>query len=459
MELLQSKQYANIKQYVLTALHTIKYWKSPTAQEYYFDSPNDWNLAVPTFTNLTSANAGTKVYTGVTSSSITISNIATFNPLSVLNRNTTKPLTFNATNQVLARTVNFDYKDNTQWGASFENLGANNTINIRFYTNVGLTAYYNVAIALPVANTRYKAAFNPFIVGTYGQLGTPVTLGGNLTNTAQAVVTIVGGATGTNIVAISESTNGTITTGITPIYLEAVNNSTQLIGTKLSISLCCLKEFVEEVVKEYTELECKGDVSGKVLNKQSLNVNFTVQKNIELLVALGLGTDIIERTLNITGTKSVLPISNGVNVTAQLGGTVSATNLAFITVDSGNDCFTLQRDYINNTSATLDKNFYYVNPSTGQIVLSTALSTFTEITAYPITSQLVRTMDYYTELNPIKAILEVQRQAVDGTQITGGLFTLELSAGSMSSDDAGDTTEFQNTALITGYNQSIRYTY
>jgi hypothetical protein len=107
----------------------------------------------------------------------------------------------------------------------------------------------------------------------------------------------------------------------------------------------------------------------------------------------------------------------------------------------------------------LDKNFYYLDTATGIITFSNAISNYTEVTAYPITSQLVRTIDYYTTQNPISSILEVQRQSADGTQISGGLYTLELQAGSLKSDDKGDTTEFKNTALLTGKNQSIRYTY
>lgn len=460
MQRTDSKQYANIKQYVLVVLHTIKYWFSSNNKEFTFDSTSDWSLAVTALTSVnTSTNSGVKVYAGVSKSPVGITSIQTYNPLVTLTRVTTKPFQFTATNQVAGKLVNADYTNNTIWGASFENIGASNNINIRYYTNAGLTAYYNVAIALPTAVTRYKANYNPFVVGTYGIVGTAITSGGLLYNTASAVVTIVGGATGTTIVGISESTTGVITGGVIPIYLEGVNNSTQLVGQKTSLVLCCLKEFVEELQRDYDELECSGNVAGKSLKSQKLNLNFTVQKNIELLVALGMGNDIIEKILSITGKKSELTIVSGTNITATLSGNVTPTNLAFVTLDNGSECVTLQRDYINNTTATLDNNFYFVDVTNNQLILPQSMSQNTVINGYPITSQLVRAIDYYTEGNPIQCVLEVQKQSVDGTQITGGLFTIELGVGSAKADDKGDTMEFKNTAVLTGKGQSVKFVY
>ncbi|MGL5964721.1 MAG: hypothetical protein ACRCZ2_10055 [Fusobacteriaceae bacterium] len=454
MELLNSKQYQNQNNLVTVLLRTYNYLPSRLSDFYYFDSVTDWSKGVAGITNV-ATNTGTRTFSALTDSSLGIQSIQNYNPLLAVTAKTTRPFRLTALNQGGARDINLDLANKPLTKGVFENLGAGNTIQIRYYTNVALTAYYQVSIAMPVANTIYHAKWNKFVAGNYGIVGTAQTVGGQLYNTAQAVVTVVGGATGTTILSesIAVSTFGAV--GVVPISLQDANNPYQFLGQPIQIPFCCTKELTQELERTYQDIKCGTQKTGQVLDTQKLDITLVTQKRLELLLALSYTTDLFEETLKLTGTKAVLPVTN---FTAQLSGSVSVANFAGIGLGDAFGCHGLQRDYVNNTSATLDANFYHLNESTGLVTFSSSMPA-TEVEAYPYNSQVVRTMDLYTKLNPIRAVLEIQQKDITSTQTDGGLYLIDLGAGIPANDDEGDTYTFTNSVVLDGYRKAVKFTY
>lgn len=454
MQLLKSEQYQNINNLDLV-FRTYQYNEARVSDYFYFDSIIDWNTAVAGITPLTNSDNGLEVFAGVDRSGIGIKTIQTFNPLSVLSQKTTKPYRLLATGKGGARKTNKNYKDLTRSKFVLKNVtGANNVVAIRYYTDNTLANYYNVSITLPVANTHYHVKYSKFINGTYGVVGTAVTINGRLTNTAQAIVTTVGSPVGTVIDTIAII--GTTVVGeVKPISLHEANNDYQFAGQSISIPACCTKDLVDSLEQEYQVLKCGTKDSGKVKGATKLDIVVTVQKRMQLLLAMSYTTELIEQVLKLTGKAEMLTVTNA---TGTLAGTVNSANLAMIALKSEDGCVALQRDYIHNTSATLDPNFFFLNEANGTLTFSDSL-TATEVEAYPYVDQLATTFDLYSTLNPYRMILEYKQKSVGNTQNAFGLYLVDLGAGVKANDDESNTWEFTNSVVIDGYDKAIQGTY
>ena len=465
MNLMENYQYQGINSYKLITFETYNYWDNDRRKALNFSNISEWGSVITPVTNATvlnASNSGLTVFTGVTDSDLNAQQYPTYNPLSYSSRVTTKPFQLNLVNQGGAKLVNFDYKDNTAWLMKFKTTGAGNVAKLRLYTDTANAQYYEVTFTMPIANTEYTFAFNPFVAGNYGVVGTAITIGSRIVNTAQAVVSVTG-ATGTLVKSINLFASAvTASTAIIPIYGEANNNATQHLGYKLVIPTCCPAELTKALEREYNELKCKEDISGKTIKSQKLTFTLKLKKSVELLNALGMSNDIYEQQIITYGEKQIIPVTvTATNVTATLTSGITGSNLAMVKVDTGSRCFALQRDYVNNTTATLDNNFYYVDTSTATptLILPQSMANILEVEAYAYTSVLARVVDYYTKNNPFKALCRIERKSATGVQTMGDIMLLELGYPKMSSADDGDEFEFENTVLLTGYGQAISYTY
>lgn len=457
MQLHNSQQYQNINGLDTAIIRGYKYQKSRNTDDFYFDNIADWGLNVAPQIAVPNTNLGLVTFSGINTNSLGVQTIQNYNPLSVMSQEVTKPVRLTAVNQGGTKVVKKDYKNQTNWLMKLRNVaGAGNVVTLRFYTGTTDTAYYQVVLTLPAAATDYTFKFNPFLAGTYGSVGTPVTINGQLVNSGQAVVTAVGTPTGTFVDRISYFAS-TLTAGneALPVFLQAGNNQFQLLGQSFAIPMCCLKDVTKELERTYQDLKCGKDKSGKVIDEQTLDITFSTSKRMELLLALSYTTELNEETLRITAAKQILTLSGG---TLTLSGAVNVANFAGISLGDTFGCVGLQRDYVNNTATTLDPNFYYLNETTGVVTFSNQM-TATEVEVYNYTDKLVRVIDLYTTLNPIRVVLELQQKSTSGVQTDGGLYLIDLGVGKPTNDDEGNTYEFVNSVVLDGYRKAIQFTY
>lgn len=455
MQLNRSEQYQNQSNLDNFVIRTYQYNISRQSDYFYFDSFEDWNVVISGVTNL-NVNNGLEVIAGITNSEVGIQSIQLYNPLSVLSPKTTRPNFLSANNTGGAKKVRKNYRNlqRTKFVVKSGAVGGS-TITLRYYTDDTYTKYFNVAIALPQPNTYYHVKFNKFFAGSYGSVGTPLTLKGKTINTAQAVVSFVGTPTGNFIDTIGYSTT-TFGGDVTPIYLQEASNDYQFTGQSINIPICCLKETTREIERTYQDIKCTPtDISGKVFSEGKIDIDFTTSKRMELLLALSYTSELYEESLRITGSKSTLEI---IDFKTTLSGNVSSANLAMLSLSDQFGCVPLQRDYVNNTSATLDPNFFFLNEANGEVTFSNQMPA-TEVEAYPYVEQLVRSMDLYTRLNPIRAVLEMQQKSINGIQTDGGLYLIDLGVGVPANDDEGNTFQFTNSVVLDGYRKALQFTY
>jgi hypothetical protein len=462
MDLLNSYQYQGTDSYKYVLATGYNYWSNPNRKSFSFANSSEWNKVITPTTNLlivSPINNGTRLFTGITDKSVNTSSITTFNPITVEARNSGYAMELSAANQGGAKLVNLDLSNNQIATAKVFTTGAGNVITLRYYTDTAAGKYYQVVLTAPVANTEYTFQFNPFNgVPTQGVVGTPVTLGSNLYNSGVANISQAGSPTG-QIITDLQFFASTVVAGskVSLVSLEANNNKFQQLGQPFAIKVCCFQEFTKELERTYNELKCGTKVTGKTLNEQKMTVTLKTKKNIELLQALGLANDISERNVRTLGDKqTVSPASNASNLEATVS---NANDIVLVSVDDGSACFNLHRDFVNNTTATLDPNFFYVDIANNKIVLPNSIATYRTIEVYNWTTKLARVVDYYTQNNPVKLVMQVERLSATGVQTMGDFITVELGYPKMSSADDGDEWEFECTVLLTGYDQAFTYTY
>lgn len=465
MRLLESYQYQGTKSYRNITLMTYNYWDNSNRKDFYFNDPSAWGVtatslpATPTLIPL--ANLGTQVYNGVSDSNVNPIGIFSFNPLTIQARKATKSFYITTAGQGRIRLVNSDFKDN-QFG-SFKAISDKDGAKLAlfYYTDNTLAKAYKVVLDLPLKDTIYTFNYDIFATSgsSFGTPGTAVNFGGQLYNSGTAVVSQVGSPSGTVVYALGVFGDTVpASTKVTPIYLENNNSSLTHVGSQLFNETCCPEEVAIELEREYNELKCKGDTSSKTIKSQSMKVTLKLRKNVELMQAMGLSNDLIQTTVTRIGASQELQVTSGASIETPLGGSVTTSNILYITIDDGARCVTLQRDYINNTSASLDPNKFYVDITNNKVIFSTAIAGVTTVTAWGWTKDLARVVDYYTKNNPFRAILDMSRNNSTGTQISGDLIVLELGYGKYSAEDEGDTWEYECTAILTDYNKAIHYT-
>jgi hypothetical protein len=467
MQLLRGTQYQGYPE-TLT-VKGINYFSSPTAQKFnrstfYFDNPSEWNAltGLTGITGVPPVNTGTEVFSGVSDSVVTVAGINGYNPLSQTTRDSTKPA-FVVTNQYFGKLVSADYSQKTAWKFTAKGQTANDTFQFRLYPNATNTDYYNVVMAMPLPNVEYTFNFNPFVAGTYGAVSPAVTIGSRQVASGQSLVTLVGSPVGqliNRIVLVGVGANAT--SKMTPIALEGANSYFSLFGNKFQIPVCCLAELTDELDRTYLDLKCGKKKSGKRLDEQTETITFKVQKNNTLLRALGYTSEIYETTLDIIEGPIKLNLTSvSGNVIASPSGNIvinavtNLSNIDYISIDKGGDCVALQRDYVKNTTATLDPNAYYVDFTNNRIVFSNDVFNYGQVEVYVNTPKLATVFDHYTEQNPVKVILEWQTKNVAGTRTRYRKVVAELGYPKDSVEDEGNTTEFECNVILTGYDQSI----
>jgi hypothetical protein len=459
MNLLQSYQYQGIESYNWLVIHGYNYWSNDRRKAYTFNNASEWSkLIAPTTAAkiVQASNAGSRLFTGITDSFVTAGSIAKYNPLTVQARTTSIPLILKSVDEGGAKLINYDFTNERKMIVKAYTTGAANTLTIRLYTSA--TAYYNVLLTMPIANTEYTFTFDPFTNGNYGVVGTPVVVGSNTFNSGVAAVTQVSTPSGTLITDFQFFASAVAAgSQVSLVSAEMNNNLFQNLGQNFAVKVCCFQEFTKELERTYNELKCGTKVTGKSLTEQKMTVTLKTKKSIEMLNALGLANDIYEKNITTLGVKqTVSPTITTGNVTASVA---NAANIVLVSIDDGSSCFNLHRDYVNSTTDTLDPNMFYVDVASNKIVLPNSVATYSTVDVYNWTTQLARVVDYYTKNNPIKVVLQVERASTSGVQTTGDMFTVELGYPKSSTADDGDEWEFECNVLLTAYDQAFTYTY
>jgi hypothetical protein len=443
------------------------YQSSPTGKKtdrktFYFDNPTEWTTGAVAVGNLApTTQTGVELYQGVTDSALSATAINTYNPLTTVTRDTTKP-SYLLNNQNYVKVVNTDFSASTAFKFTAKGSTANDQLIIRYYTGAGVADYYQVVCAMPIPNVEYTFNFNPFINGSYGAVSAPTIVGAKSYATGLATVTSVGSPTGQIINRINLFGVSTVASSkITPIALEGANSSLNIFGQKFQIPVCCLDSLTEELTRTYKELMCGKNKNGKSLDTQEEKITFKIQKNNILLRALGYGSEVYDTLLDVSDGKTKLTLVNASpNIIANISGAITmslanGTNIDYISIDKAGDCIALQRDYVKNTSATLDSNSYYVDLANNRIIFSNDIFNYGEVEVATITTKTVSVFDHYTKNNPVKVVLEWTVKNVAGTRTRFRRVVAELGYPKDSVEDTGNTTEFECTVLLTDYNQSI----
>ena len=463
MNILQNYQYQGIDSYKWLVIHGYNYWKSDRRKSYNFSNFSEWNKVVaPTTAALlvSSANQGQRLFTGISDGQVNPAQIPNFNPLTVQSRANTVPLILTAANQGGAKLINTDFSDNRKMLVKAYTTGAGNALTLRWYTSA--TAYYQAVLNMPAANTEYTFSFTPFTNGNYGVVGVPTTIGSNIYNSGIANVTAVGSPAETLITDFQFfASTVAANSQVSLVSAEANNNIFQDLGQKFAVKICCFQEFTKELERTYNELKCGTKVTGKTLKEQKMTVNLKTKKFPMLLNALGLSNDIYERNITTLGDKqTVTPATSGTGATAILSATVAnAAKIVLVSIDDGSACFSLHRDYVNNTTETLDPNMFYVDEANNKIILPNSVATYTSVDVYNWTSKLAQVVDYYTTNNPVKVVIQLEQESTTGVQTTGDMITVELGYPKRSTADDGDEWEFECTVLLTAYDQAFTYSY
>jgi hypothetical protein len=446
----------------------VQYFKTPTANSYNrktfsFDNIAEWSTGtVPSAsTQAPITNIGTELFQGITDSVISVNGFDNYNPLSQVTRETTKP-NYLLKDQSFVKVVNTDFKDATSWKFTAKGQTAGDTVKVRLYTDATTSNYVDVTMTMPIAGVEYTFNFNPFIAGSYGTVTTPIAIGAKSFASGQAIVANSGTVATTIIqrIAVTGLSNSG-TSKITPIALEAGNSIFSNYGNKFQVEVCCLSELTDSLERTYKELKCGKRKNGKSLDEQNETITFKIQKNNMLLRALGFGSDMYEKDVTLTTGPTKLTLINSTpNIIANITGDVTMsiandTNIDYITIDSGGDCITLLRDRVKNTTATLDPNTYYVDVVNNRIVFANEIYTYGTVNVYTKTTRRAIVIDHYTEQNPVKVLLEWQTKNVAGTRTRFRKVVAELGYPKDSVEDDGNTTEFECTVLLTGYDQSI----
>jgi hypothetical protein len=443
------------------------YQSTPTGKKsdrktFYFDNITEWNTgAIATGNIAPITQTGTELFQGITDSSLSPTGINAYNPLSSVARDSTKP-SYLTNGQNFIKVVNTDYSQTTAWKFTAKGSTANDIVIVRFYTGTGVNDYYQVNCQMPLPNVEYTFNFNPFVSGTYGVAGTPVAIGAKSYASGQAIVSQIGNPVGQTITRVNlYGVSTSATSKILPITLEGTNSSLALFGQKFQIPVCCLSEVTEELTREYKELLCGKKKNGKSLDTQSETITFKIQKNNLLLRALGYGSELYDTQIDISDGLTTLNLVNASpNIIANGTGAITmsianGTNIDYISVDKAGDCIALQRDYVKNTTATLDPNSYYIDLANNRIVFSNDIFNYGSVEVATTSLKTVTVFDHYTKNNPIKVVLEWTVKNVAGTRTRFRRVVAELGYPKDSVEDTGNITEFECTVLLTDYNQSI----
>jgi hypothetical protein len=450
----------------------VQYQASPTGKSYNratynFDSLSEWQTGTvaggTTLAPITQI--GTQIYTGISSSIVDLNTFKNYNPLTTTSRSTSLP-SYLLNNQHIVKTLNVDSSNRTQYKFTAKGSTVNDILIVRYYTGTGVADYYQVICQMPLPNVEYTFAFNPFINGTYGVAGTPTVVGTKQFASGSAVVSTNGAASGQTIARLAISATSTSATSkITPIAFEGTNNSLNQWGTKFQIPVCCIKDITEKLDRKYIDLICGKDVSGQYLDSQKESIKFVMQKNNLLLRALGYSSEVYDRVIDVPlGPIKLNLTTTGTNIVANVSGDIQMsvakdTNIDYIAIDKGGDCIALQRDYIHNTTATLDPNMYYVDLANNTIIFSNEIYNYGEVEVFTRGNKLASVFDHYTEQNPTKVILEWVWTNVKNDQSYLRRVVAELGYPKDKVDKGGNTTEFDCDVILTDYEQSIEAVY
>lgn len=258
------------------------------------------------------------------------------------------------------------------------NLTFNSTLRVAFSANYP-AAQVTVRLA---SDTAYTNTYSRTIVGSsvnVGTLANPMYITVD-TKELNASWVVAGTPNPASIIRTRViGVNQTATNRVTPLALYATSNATRLIGSPISLKLCCVESFNLKREMETADLKCGKSIVGNTVTEDKFTVEFEVMEESMDLLASSVGSVVETANRQVLEHLTGYEVGNESNkvetVTNPLWGQVQLPlnlNIASVSIE----CANLQRvDYngviLSGANLTLGTGQYAYDNTTGIMYFNT----------------------------------------------------------------------------------------